>query len=1116
MRPLIAALLFASLLTSTLGQAADAPKKADSGKKPAAAKPASKSEKPKPPDPDSLFRSGSFTGLSFRGIGPAVTSGRIIDIAVNPTDHNTWFVAAASGGVWKTTNAGTSFAPVFDGENSYSIGCVTFDPSDPLTVWVGSGENNSQRSVSYGDGVYKSTDGGKSWSNLGLKESEHIGRIAVNPKDGNIVYVAAQGPLWRPGGDRGLYKTVDGGKTWEKVLNVDEWTGINEVVMDPRDPDVLYASSYQRARQVWTLIDGGPGSAVWKSKDAGKTWKKLETGLPSGDKGKIGLAISPVNPDVVYAIVEAAEKGGFYRSTDGGANWDKMSDHVAGSPQYYNEIMADPRSEGRIYSMDTFMMVSEDGGRNFRRVGEKWKHVDNHALWIDPDNTKHLIAGCDGGLYQSFDRGATWQFAANLPVTQFYNVAVDYALPYFNVYGGTQDNFTLGGPSRTTNVHGIRNSDWFVVTGGDGFQCAADPTDANIVYGESQHGGLVRLDRKTGEQIDIQPQANPGEPGLRWNWDSPILISPHSHTRLYFCAQRVFRSDDRGDTWKPVSPDLTRQIDRNQLKVMGRVWSVDAVAKNASTSFYGNIVSFDESPAQENLLYVGTDDGLIQVSEDAGGAWRKVEKFPGVAERTYISDLVASRHSAGTVYAAFDGHKYGDFKPYLLRSDDKGKSWTSIAGNLPERGTVYAIAEDHEDPALLFAGTEFGVFFTVNGGKRWTQMKGGIPTIAVKDMVIQRRDNALVLATFGRGFYVLDDYSPLRKLKTSDLERVATLYPVPPASMYVPASPLGLRDKSFQGESFYVAPNPAFGATFTYYLRNEIKSRKKVRQEKEKAIAKKGGDVYYPSWDSLRAEDREEDPAVMLTVTDETGQVVRRITGATSAGFHRVAWDLRYPASNPVNLTAAGDDDPFNEPPSGPLAAPGTYKVQLATRIEGVLKPVGEPVAFKCAPLGEPTLPVADRAATLEFERKTASLQRAVLGAVSAGREGQSHLNLIKKGLDDTPGADPALMDSARALERRLNRLMTELNGDQTVRRRNEPTPPSISEDMSTAVFGQWYQTYGPTATHRRCYENAATRFAPVLADLRQLIEVDLVRLEHSADQAGTPWTPGRVPEWKP
>jgi photosystem II stability/assembly factor-like uncharacterized protein len=617
--------------------------------------------------------------------------------------------------------------------------------------------------------------------------------------------------------------------------------------------------------------------------------------------------------------------------------------------------------------------------------------------------------------------------------------------------------------------------------------------------------------------VDIQPQSDPGEPGLRWNWDSPLLISPHSHTRLYIAAQRLFRSDDRGDTWKPVSPDLTRQIDRNQLKVMGRVWSVDAVAKNASTSFYGNIVSLDESPAKEGLLYVGTDDGLIQVSEDGGGAWRKVERVPGVPERTYVSDLVASRHQAGTVYASFDSHKTGDFKPYLLRSDDRGRSWKSIAGNLPERGTVYAIAEDHEDPALLFAGTEFGVFFTVDGGKRWTQLKGGIPTIAIRDIAIQRRENDLVLASFGRGFYILDNYAPLRRLKTADLERAATLLPVAPAVMYIPATPLGLRDKSFQGESFYMAPNPPFGAIFTYYLRDEIKNRKKRREEKERAIAKKGGDVSYPAWDSLRAEDREEDPAVLLTVTDEGGQVVRRISGPTSAGFNRVAWDLRYPPASPVNLKPPPpDENPFADPPAGPLAAPGTYRVQLATRIDGVITPVGTPVAFDCAPLGQPTLPVADRAATLEFERKTARLQRAVLGAVEAGGEGQTRLKHIKKALDDTPGINPALMDSARALERRLLGLMTALNGDATMRRRNEPTPPSIVEYMGTAVSGQWYQTYGPTATHRRSYENAASRFQGVLADLKTLIEVDLARLEREADAAGAPWTPGRVPEWKP
>jgi len=1069
-------------------------------------------------DPDSLFKSGTFSGLAFRSIGPAVTSGRVADLAVDPVHPDTWFVAAASGGVWKTDNAGNTWTPVFDKEGSYSIGSVKIDPNDPLSVWVGTGENNSQRSVSYGDGVYHSTDGGKSWSNVGLKDSEHIGGIAIDPRDGNVVYVAAQGPLWRSGGDRGLYKTTDAGKSWNRVLNVDDWTGINEVALDPRNPDVIYATSYQRARQVWALIDGGPGSAIWKSRDGGKTWKKLEDGLPKGDKGRIGIAISPVNPDVVYAVVEARGKEqGFYRSTDAGASWEKMSDWMSTSPQYYNRLFADPKSEGRVYAVDTWLMVTDDAGKNFRRAGERSKHVDNHVVWIDPKNPKHLLDGCDGGLYQSFDGAKDWEFIANLPITQFYNVAVDDDAPFYHVYGGTQDNNTLGGPAQTDNAHGIRNSDWYVTAGGDGFQCAVDPADPNVVYSESQYGGLVRYDRKTGEQVDIQPQSNPGEPPLRWNWDSPILVSPHSHTRLWFAAQRVFESDDRGDTWKPVSPDLTRHIDRNKLKMMGRVWSVDAVAKNASTSPYGNIVCLDESPKQAGLLYVGTDDGLIQVG-GAGGAWRKIESFPGVPANTSVSDLAASRHETGRVYASFDGHGAGDFKPYLLRSDDQGKSWTSIVGNLPARGTVYAIAEDHVDPNLLFAGTEFGVFFTTDGGKRWTQLKGGLPTICVKDIAIQRRKNDLVLATFGRGFYVLDDYSSLRGLKTRDLEQGPRLVAAGTGALFVPATPMGYREKGFQGEAFYTAPNPPFGATFTYYLRRDVKTLKKTREDRERDIEKRGGDVYYPSWDSLRSEDREEDPTALLIVRDDGGNVVKRVPGPLTAGFHRVSWDLRYPAANPPRARGEGgeEENPFADRITGPMVVPGTYSVQLATRVQGKLQMVGEPVKFTCAPLGEPAVPIADRAATLDFERKTARLQRAVLGAVEVAREAQTEIDALEKALDQTPAADAAMMDRARALDRKLTDLREQLTGDPTLRRHEEPVPPSIVDDVQNAVSGQWFQTHGPTATHRKSYENAATRFAPVLYQLRTLVDTDLVALEKQADVAGAPWTPGRVPEWQP
>ncbi|HEY0553718.1 MAG TPA: glycosyl hydrolase, partial [Thermoanaerobaculia bacterium] len=685
----------------------------------------------KPEEKKGSMTASTFAGLELRNIGPATVGGRIVDLAVDPRTPTTWYVAAASGGVWKTVNAGTTWTPIFEGQGSFSIGCITIDPRNPLVIWVGSGENNSQRSVSYGDGLYKSTDGGKSWDNVGLKKSEHIGKVVIDPRDSNTVYVAAQGPLWAPGGDRGLYKTTDGGKTWKAVLTISENTGVTDVALDPRNPDTVYAATYQRRRHIWTLIDGGPEGGIQKSTDGGATWKKLAGGLPRGDVGRIGLAVAPSKPDTVYALVEAAGKtGGFFRSTDGGGNWEKRSDTGSSSPQYYQEIFVDPENADRIYSMDTFLAVSENGGEEFHPLGEKDKHVDNHVIWIDPANRDHLLVGCDGGLYQSWDRGQDWEFKSNLPIAQFYRVSLNNAKPFYEVFGGTQDNFSLGGPSRTINNNGIRNSDWFVTQGGDGFQSQADPEDPDTVYAEAQYGALVRYDRKTGEQLYIQPQPGRGEPALRWNWDSPIIVSPHSHTRLYFAANKLFKSDDRGASWKAVSPDLTRQVDRHKLKVMGRVWGVDAVAYNSSTSFYGNIVALNESPVKAGLLYVGTDDGLVQVSEDDGGAWRKIDKFPGVPDSTYVSDLEASATDANTVFAAFNNMQMGDFKPYLLKSADRGKSWTSIAGDLPERGSVWTVAQDFVNPDLLFAGTEFGLYFTTDGGHKWIKFDS-LPVTAV-------------------------------------------------------------------------------------------------------------------------------------------------------------------------------------------------------------------------------------------------------------------------------------------------------------------------------------------------------------------------------------------------
>jgi photosystem II stability/assembly factor-like uncharacterized protein len=1060
---------------------------------------------------------GTFSGLELRCLGPGGTSGRVGDFAVNPEKPWEYYVAVCSGNVWKTENDGVTWTPIFDDQGSYSIGCITLDPNDPLTVWVGTGENNSQRSVAYGDGVYKSTDGGRNWKNMGLKESEHIGMILVDPRNSQVVYVASQGPLWRAGGDRGLYKTTDGGQTWDLILNISENTGVNEVHMDPRNPDVLYASAYQRCRHVWTLIDGGPESAIYKSTDAGATWVKLTNGLPKVDMGRIGLAVSPADPDVVYAIIEAVgDAGGFFRSTDAGGTWEKRSGYVATSPQYYHEIFADPKNVNRVYSLDTFMQVTEDGGKNFERVGVRYKHVDDHALWIDPKDTDHILVGCDGGIYETYDRGDTWSFKANLPVTQFYRVSIDYDTPFYNVYGGTQDNNSLRGPSRTLSASGIINADWTVTIGGDGYETQVDPTNADIIYPQYQYGGLARYDGRTGEALMIQPQPGAGEPPLRWNWNSPLLISPHSPTRLYFAANRVFRTDDRGDSWRAISPDLTRKIDRNQLDVMGELQSVDAVAKNASTSFYGNIVALTESPVQEGLIYVGTDDGLIQVTADGGGTWTRIDKVKGVPEMTYVSELTASRHDANTVFAAFDNHKNGDFKPYAFKSTDRGKTWTSITGDLPERGGVYCIEQDGVDPNLLFAGTEFGVFFTVDGGVHWIQLKGGFPVILVRDLDIQRRENDLAVATFGRGIYILDDYTPLRSLDPERLENEeAILFPIKKTYLYFESTPLGGREKASQGDGFYFAENPPYGAVFTYYLKESLKTREELRKEEEKKAREEKKRIKYPSWDELRQEDREEDPVIIFTVTDSDGEVIRRITGPVSEGFHRIAWDMRYPSSEPASTTPWVRRNPWATPPRGPMVAPGTYTVSMAKRVRGVTTPLGKPQNFEAVPLGLATLPADNWQTLLDFQKQTASLERAVLGAVKTAADAQSRIDHIKVALRDTPDADPQWLEQARDLELRLADLRIALEGDRTVSSREEPTPPSIRERVMGIIEGSWESTSAPTQTNMDSYEVAAGQFGPVLEKLTKLVEVDLTSLERELEAAGAPWTPGRVPTWK-
>ncbi len=1069
-------------------------------------------------DPDSSGQRDSLRSaigaLRFRSIGPAVISGRISDLAVHPTDRSTWYVATASGGLWKTTNAGTSFSPIFDGEKSYSIGVVVLDPNNPNVVWAGTGENNAQRSVSYGDGVYKSIDGGRSWKNMGLETSEHIGKILIDPRDSDVVYVAAQGPVFNGGGERGLYKTTDGGDTWTRILDGGEWAGVSDVVMDPRNPDILIAPIWQRARRQWGYIAGGPESSLHRSTDGGETWTRSQRGLPSGDLGRIGLAISPVNPDVVYAIVEAADTGGFYRSQNNGVTWQRMSNRST-IGLYYQEIFADPKNVDRIYVMDTRNWISDDGGATFERLGEQNKHVDNHALWIDPDNTDHLILGSDGGLYESFDRGKTYDWFQNLPLGQFYRVEVDSSTPFYRVFGGTQDNSSVGGPSRTRTRRGGTNADWFLTQGGDGFYSRIDPNDPNIVYAESQHAGLTRFNLATGERVSIRPEGEFGE-ALVWHWDAPLIISPHSPSRLYFAANRIFRSDDRGGSWRTVSPDLTKRIDRNRLEMMGRVWGVDAVAKNASTSIWGAVVSLAESPLREGLLFAGTDDGMIQISEDGGDTWRAIPSVDGVPDTTFITDIQPSWHDVNTVYVAFDNHKAGDYKPYIAKSTDLGGSWTLIQGDLSERGTVYTMLEDHTDPNLLFAGTEFAVYFSNNGGESWTRIRGGLPTIQVRDMTFQTQHDDLVIATFGRGFYILDDLEALRSMTAELLASEGGLLPVNRVPMFITSNP----DPGWQGERFYTSDNPDAGATFYYYLKDAIRTRRQERRRADRAAARSGEDVFYPSWDSLRMEDLEESPQMVLTVTDQEGRVVRRLTGRTAAGVTRVTWNLRYPSSSPITdggggggFGGGGGGFGSGGSGNGPYVVPGTYTVALAKRVDGVTTPIGEPQSFDVYPLDD----VARSPAVLAFQQKTARLQRAVLGANAAAGEAMTRIDRLEQALDRTPAANGQLHNDLSALQDSIREVQWALSGDPTIRRRREAAPTSLMRRLGRITGGAWSGSLTEvTGMQREQYDIIAVEFGAILERLRPLIEGELRRIEDAAEAAGAPWTSGRIPTWRP
>jgi photosystem II stability/assembly factor-like uncharacterized protein len=954
---------------------------------------------------DASLTADAMKPLAFRSVGPSLTTGRISDVAVDPKNPSVWYVAAATGSLWKTENRGNTWAAIFDEHGSFSLGAVTVDSKDSKVVWLGTGENNNQRSVSFGDGVYKSTDAGATWKRMGLENSEHIQNIVIDPRNSNVVYVTAIGPLWSPGGDRGLYKTTDGGQTWKAVLTISPDTGVTDLLMDPKNPDVLYAAAYQRRRAVGQLIGGGPESGLFKSTNAGQTWTKLTKGLPVVEIGRIGLAANWRNPRTIYALVTAQlGQGGFFRSDDAGATWTRIGRSTGGrgargggqntatplacgpvdvtahkpspdapapggrggttddcyrggDPGYYNEIYVDAHDPETIWSLQTNVDRSTDGGRTWSQVAMPGVHVDHHDIVFDPADRTHVLLANDGGLYETYDAMTTWRHFTNLPLSQFYRVATDNTRPFYTVCGGAQDNGSICGPSRTVHRAGIRTSDWYSIGGGDGFQPRVDPEEPTIVYAQSQEGSINRLDLTTGRSSAIRPgpqntsqdgkppappapQAAQGggrggfsQPRLgRWHWDAPLIISPHENRRLYYGGERLYRSDDRGDSWTTVSPDLTRQLDAAKIEIMGKVWPATSVAFNQATTTLSTITAIDESPLLEGLLYVGTDDGLVQISEDGGKHWRKVETFPGVAEYAYVTDVCASPRDAGTVFVTLNNYQRGDYKPYVVKSTDKGRKWTSISGNLPQRSGAWSVVQDHLNGDLLFAGLEFGVWFTVDGGQSWTQLKGGMPTTQARDLIIQRRDSDLVVGTFGRGAFILDDYSALRELTPAALSDEGRLLPLRDAYLYEELA----QQVAAWGNA--VTPNPPVGATFTYTV----------------------GRV------------PDADARLVLTIADDTGKQVRRLDVPKTAGLNRVTWNLRTDppqgegrggrgtggsgrgadaADNPAGGGEQQQAGPASGgrggPPQGPLVAPGRYRATLGRQSGDTVTPLGNNQTFQ-------------------------------------------------------------------------------------------------------------------------------------------------------------------------
>ncbi len=835
--------------------------------------------------------------LKFREIGPANMGGRIDDFAVVESNTNIVYAATASGGVWKTVNSGISWKPVFDDQAVSSIGDVTVSQSEPDVVWVGTGEANNRQSSSWGNGVYKSGDGGKTWTHMGLRETAHIPRIVIHPANANIVYVAAQGKLWGPNEERGVFKTTDGGKTWTKVLYINPDTGVNDIAMDPLNPDTLYAAAYQRRRTAFGFNGGGPGSGIYRTTDGGLTWKKLTNGLPKTEMGRIGLDVYRKNPNVVYAVVESEEPG-IYRSDDKGENWVKMSNTNA-RPMYFSQVRVDPNNDQRIWEAGVNMAYSEDGGKTFVTNRVTRIHVDFHAIWIDPANSENMIVGCDGGIHFSRDGGRSWDAREQIAIGQFYEISYDMAKPY-KVCGGLQDNSSWCGPSATANIRGITNEDWYTVAGGDGFYAQIDPEEPWIVYAESQDGNVVRRDLRTHEARSIRPPEDDDKmPRYRFQWNTPLIVSRHDRKTIFYGGNFVFKSTDQGDNWKRISPDLTSGVDRKTLSIMGKkVADRTTLSRNDGVEAFPTITTLSESPTRAGVMYAGTDDGNLHVTRD-GETWKNVVgNVPGVPKGTYVSRVTASGFDAGTAYATFDGHRSDDFNVYLFKTTDYGETWKAIANGIPKNGgTLHVVREHPRNRDLLFAGGEFGLYVSFDRGENWQELKNNLPRVPVDDIQIHPRENDLILATHGRSVWILDNVAALEQMTAKVADSPLKVFNVRPAIMWKMA-----RKRDFDSHDVFVGANPPYGAIIDFWT--------KTSQEAKN---------------------------VTISILNNAGKAVATLKhGALDAGVNRVVWDLRTDRPVPptpqeeafaAQLASAGGPAASL---GGPLVDPGEYSVEIS------------------------------------------------------------------------------------------------------------------------------------------------------------------------------------------